>query len=470
MQKLPRVLLMNPIEEGQTYVVDVDPVVSRHTGGKTKIGIFFPLGMTSVAAVVRENGITVAILDPVPERYTFESALAFARDFDVIIITLAASNAQGAYRFLARLDDKTRILMGTHATALSSSILEHGYCDIVVRGEPEYTVLETIKNMENLSAVQGISYMREGRVIDNPDRPTITDLDALPLPARDLVDNKKYHLVSFPGRPTAMVLTSRGCPFNCTYCATHLFYKRRRNVRSTESVVREVEHIVHTYGITNIFFADDTFNIDEKRVVALCELLHEKKLPIQWLCLGRVDTMTENMIRAMARAGCREILYGIESASPEVQRQTKKNITVAQMKKAVFLTMKEGIRVSAFFMFGNPGDTLESIRATSALARELNPTFASFNIATPDPGTELYDVMRERLVNQTFDTFDRLNTDFSLCDVPPARLRRELLKAYLLFYVRPAFWYNLLKFIARDPLNAPAILRVFYRQAMNVLT
>lgn len=470
MQTIPRVLLMNPIEEGQDYVVDVDPVISRHTGGKTKIGVFFPLGMTYIAAVLRKNNILVEILDPVPEGYSFEAALAYARTFDVVIISHAASNAQGTYRFFSHLPDKTRVLMGTHATALADQILGKGYCDIIICGEPEYTILEVVQNLNSLDGVKGISYRNGDEVIKNPDRPRIQNLDELPLPARDLVDNAKYHLVTFPGRPTALVLTSRGCPFNCTYCATHLFYKRRRTVRSAESVVSEIEHIVNTYGITNMFFADDTFNIDESRVVALCKLLQERKLHIQWLCLCRVDTMTKPMIEAMARAGCKEILYGIESASSEVLEKTKKNITLQQMTDAVSLTLKAGIRVSAFFMFGNPGDSLESIRATSALARKLNPTFASFNIATPDPGTELYESLKSQLSDETFENFDRLNTDFSLCDVSPKQLRQELIRAYMLFYCRPAFWFSLIKFLVRDPLNALTMLKVFYRQGMNVLS
>ncbi len=469
MENAPRVLLMNPIEEGQDYVVDVDPVVSRHTGGKTKIGVFYPLGMTYVAAVLREHDIPVEILDPIPDGYTFESALAHAEGFDVIIMALAASNAGGAYRFFSPLKDKTRIFMGTHATALDVRILEEDYCDIIIRGEPELTALEAIRNLNNLADVEGVSFKNGSEVVRNPDRPLNRNLDDLPLPARDLVDNSKYHIVSFPGRPTAMVLTSRGCPFSCTYCATHLFYKHRRNVRSPEAVVNEVEHVVKTYGISNFFFADDTFNIGEKRVVEICDLLQERKLPIQWLCLGRVDTMTEPMIRAMARAGCKEILYGIESASPDVQEQTKKNITREQMTNTVSLTLKAGIRVSAFFMFGNPGDTLESIRETSALARTLNPTFASFNISTPDPGTELYESVKDRVTGNTFEKFDRLNTDISICDIPAEQLRKELVKAYLLFYFRPSFWFSLLRFISSDLLNAPTILKVFYRQAMNVL-
>jgi len=126
MNNYPTVLLMNPIEEGQDYVVDVDPVISRHTGGKTKIGIFPPLGMTYVAALLRQHKMTVKILDPVPAGYNFEQALECARNFDVIVITLAASNAQGAYRFFSYLRDKVRIFMGTHASALADSILEKG--------------------------------------------------------------------------------------------------------------------------------------------------------------------------------------------------------------------------------------------------------------------------------------------------------------------------------------------------------
>ena len=470
MSQFPKVLLMNPIEEGQDYVVDVDPVISRHTGGKTKIGMFPPLGMTSIAALLRENGIPVTILDPIPEGYNFEQALEFAQGFDVIIITLAASNAKGSYQFFSRLQEKVRIFMGTHATALSQHILEKGCCDIIVRGEPEYTTLETIRNLPNLNDVLGVSYREEERIVNNPDRPLIENLDDLPFPARDLVDNSKYRIVSFPGEPVAMVLTSRGCPFDCTFCATHLFYKRKRNVRSVENVVAEIEEIVRDYGINHIFLIDDTFTIGENRVVSFCKLLQEKKLAIEWICLGRVDTVTEPMLKAMQQAGCKEIIYGIESASPAVLETTRKNITLEQMHNAVKITKDLGIRVSLFFMFGNPGDTLESIRATSRLARKLNPNFASFNIATPDPGTPIFEEMKDRFGIESYETFDRLNTNFSMCEVPAHLLRRELVKAYLLYYGRPTYWFNLLRYLVSDPRNAPTMIRLFCRQAMSVLT
>lgn len=410
---------MNPIEEGQDYVVDVDPVISRHTGGKTKIGRFPPLGMTYVAAILRKNGIPARILDPIPQGYSYDETLRYARDFDAIIVPLAASNARGTYRFFSHLKDKLRIFMGTHATALADHILQKGYCDIIVRGEPEYTTLETIQRLPNLEGVLGVSYRKDGAIVKNPDRPLIQNLDELPFPARDLVDNSLYHIVSFPNKPIAMVLTSRGCPFECTFCATNLFYKRRRRLRSPENVMREVEEVVNTYGIDHIFFIDDTFTIGEKRIVHLCQLLQEKKLNITWICLGRVDTVTEPMLRAMRKAGCKEIMYGIESASPTVLATTKKNISREQMEYAVRVTKQLGIRATLFFMFGNPGDTLESIRETSRLARKLNPNFASFNIATPDPGTPLFESIKDQLDFESFETFDRLNTNFSLCGVSP---------------------------------------------------
>ena len=307
-------------------------------------------------------------------------------------------------------------------------------------------------------------------MVSNEDRPLIENLDDLPFPARDLTDNMKYHIVSFPGKPVAMVLTSRGCPFECTFCATHLFYKRKRNVRSPENVVKEVEKIVHDYGIAHIFFIDDTFTIGEKRIVKLCQLLQEKKLKIEWICLGRVDTVTESMLREMKEAGCKEVIYGIESASTTVLTMIKKDITIEQMEMAVTTTKNLKIRVSLFFMFGNPGDTLQSIRETSRLARRLNPNFASFNIATPDPGTPLFESFKERFAEETFETFDRLNTSFSMCEVPADQLRRELIRAYLLYYCRPTYWLHLLKYLISDPLNAPSILRLFYRQAMSVLS
>jgi radical SAM superfamily enzyme YgiQ (UPF0313 family) len=241
-------------------------------------------------------------------------------------------------------------------------------------------------------------------------------------------------------------------------------------VRSVENVVAEIEEIVRKFRINHIFLIDDTFTIGEKRVIALCELLQERKLDIEWICLGRVDTVTEPMLNAMHKAGCKEIIYGIESASPAVLATTRKNITLEQMHNAVKITKDLGIRVSLFFMFGNPGDTLESIRATSRLARKLNPNFASFNIATPDPGTPIFEEMKDRFGFESYETFDRLNTNFSMCEVPAAQLRRELVKAYLLYYGRPTYWFNLLRYLVSDPRNAPTMIRLFYRQAMSVLT
>jgi radical SAM superfamily enzyme YgiQ (UPF0313 family) len=235
-------------------------------------------------------------------------------------------------------------------------------------------------------------------------------------------------------------------------------------------VVQEVSEIVRDYGITHIFFIDDTFTIGEKRIIRLCELLETKNLKIEWICLGRVDTVTEPMLREMKKAGCKEVIYGIESASPTVLAKTKKNITREQMEMAVRITRELGIRVSLFFMFGNPGDTLESIRETSRLARKLNPNFASFNIATPDPGTPIFETIKDRFDIDTFETFDRLNTNFSMCEVSAPQLRRELVKAYLLYYGRPIYWFNLLRYLVSDPLNAPTMIRLFYRQAMSVLT
>ncbi len=470
MQSNSKVLLMNPIEEGQDYVLDIDPVVSRHTGGKTKIGIFPPLGMTYIAAILREHEIPVKILDPIPQGYTFEKALEYAKNFDVIVIPLAASNAQGVYRFFSRLKGKVRIFIGTHATARAEYILEKGYCDIIILGEPEYTILETIQNLQNLEGILGISYRKGEKVVRNEERPLIEDLDELPFPARDLVDNHKYHIISFPNKPVASVLTSRGCPFDCIFCATNLFYKRRRRVRSPENVVAEVEDIVTNYGIDHIFFIDDTFNIDEERITTLCRLLLEKNLGVKWTCVGRVDTGTETMLREMKKAGCQEIMYGIESASPDVLAITKKNITLEQMERTITFTKKLGLRISLFFMFGNPGDTLESIRETSRLARKLNPDFASFNLATPDPGTPLYDSLQAKLQGETFDSFDRLNTVLSICDVPPKTLRRELIKAYFFFYGRPFYWWKIVLQLIRDPKNAPNLIKLLFRQALIVLS
>ncbi len=266
--------------------------------------------------------------------------------------------------------------------------------DFVVYGEGEETLLELVAALEKGGGgffhIQGLAYARDGNVVRTPERPLIRDLDALPFPARHLLELDRYSLAAPDGEPMLTVLSSRGCPYNCSYCFKGIVGRTYRQ-RSPESIVAELKHLKSTYGVRNFYFIDDLFTLSTKRLVTISQMIVDEGLDIRWQCLGRVDRVTPESLEAMARGGCREIHYGIESGNPEVLAATGKRISLEQVRQAVAWTAQSGIRSKGYFMLGLPGDTEETMEQTIRFACELDLDEAMFSITTPFPGTRLWD-------------------------------------------------------------------------------
>ncbi|MCD6506160.1 radical SAM protein [Candidatus Poribacteria bacterium] len=410
--------------------------------GFRKVGISLPpLGLAYIASVLRKAGHRVRIVDLDVER---KLNLSEVQEFDLVGITSDTSRFNLALAIAMELKKlgKKVVMGGPHVSFMDEEALRSGAVDVIVRGEGEITMLDLIEHFQGgggLEDVPGISFMRDGILLRNSNRPFIRDLDSIPFPARDLLPLKRYP-TRLEERKLTSVITSRGCPFNCSFCASSKLAGIRWRARSPESIVDEVEEIKRRFGIGAVGFVDDNFTLNPKRAIEVCEEILRRNLDVKWWCLSRVDTIVkhEEMVKSMARAGARLVFIGIESASQLILDSYGKKITLEMARKAIEILKKYKIRVWASFIIGYLDETKEMIQNTIKLAKKLGPHFAQFSILTPYPGTELFENVKDKLLHLKWELYDCLHPVLKTTYVTPKELRKYLLKAYASFYLRPS--------------------------------
>jgi radical SAM superfamily enzyme YgiQ (UPF0313 family) len=357
------------------------------------------LGLCTLAAVVREAGFTVKILDAPALKLGFKETVELIRKenprfvgisavTDSILIAYVLANSLKSQSLRSKI-----IIGGAHITALpEETFQECESLDIGVIGEGEATIIEILSG-KNLREIKGIIFREEGVVYRTPPGELIQDLDSLPFPAWDLLPQlEKYYRPSphmYLRLPSTSLLTSRGCPNRCSFCVMALSGKKFR-AHSAEYTVGMIEHVMKHYHIRDIIFYDDNFLLDRKRAAEICEEVIRKKLNITWSCLARTELISEDILRLAKKSGCWQIAYGIESGDQRILDILKKNTRVEQSEEVLKLTAKAGIKTRGFFMIGVPGETEESIKKTIDFAKRscLNDFQATF--FTPFPGTGFY--------------------------------------------------------------------------------
>lgn len=374
----------------------------------------YPLGVSYLAAVLREERLDVKIVDQ-----TFHESM---RDFEytiqrekpdvlgISVITPLVGNALEVADITKKLIPDCLVVMGgPHPTVLSTKTLDSPNIDVVVVGEGEKTMLELVQALWNgneFSSVKGICYKEGNENRFTGAQPLIEDLDSLPFPAVDLLPINKYHNVSpfWPiPRPAMVVMTSRGCPFNCRFCQPTLrsLFGTKVRYRSVKNVVDEIEYYISRYKARGYFFEDDTFTFDSAWVQGFCREIRERHLDILWRCNSRVDTLNLPLLESMKNAGCALINFGVESGSPEILKYLRKRISISQIKNAFKICLKVGVPTRASFMIGTPGENKRTVEETVALIDQIRPDFIDVNITTPFPGTDLYeDALRRRIVRE----------------------------------------------------------------------
>lgn len=246
----------------------------------------------------------------------------------------------------------------------------------------------------------------QGAAVCNGPRPLLEELDTLPFPSRILfAPQEEYrNAVSVTGNPMATILSSRGCPFSCSYCYKGIFGNRYRK-RSVENILREIEGVVQGSGISSFWFIDDLFTFDQQRVREFCAALRARGLRIEWECLSRVHLVSPELLKEMKSAGCSRVFFGIESGNQRIISQTK-GITLEQVRSAVRWAKEAGIYSTGYFMLGLPGDTKETMEETIRFAESLDIESVMFSVTTPFPGTRLWEVLQQKQQGPDMAHFD----------------------------------------------------------------
>jgi len=376
-----------------------------------------PLGLAYIAAVLEREGHRVRVHDfGLNPKAPLEEEIAAVQRFapDLVGITAMTNTYHSAWETARLIKERigcSIVIGGPHATVFPDRVVREPCFDYLVYGEGEETMLELVRLLnsegmrppsEALTRIKGLCFTHNGHAVCNPARPLIPDLDALPFPARHLFDLERYPLYASNGERMITILSSRGCPFNCSYCFKGIVGRTYRQ-RSPENIVRELREIIDRYGVRNFYFIDDLFTLNMRRLEALLGRVLEEGLDIRWQCLARVDRVTPEMLRLMHRAGCRQIHYGIESGNEEILRAIGKRITKEQVRRAVKWTMEAGIRAKGYFMLGLPGDTVRTMQQTIDFAVELDLDDAMFSLTTPFPGTRLWDELVSKYPGTEFD-------------------------------------------------------------------
>ena len=273
----------------------------------------------------------------------------------------------------------------------------------------------------------------------------IKNLGDLPIPCHQLLPISKYNL-PFIGKRYTFVTTSRGCPYECIFCRSPILWNRKARSRSVKSIIKELD-LLKKLKIKNFLVHSDVFTVNRKIAIELCKTMINRKFKFKWICNSRVDTVDEELLIWMKKAGCWMINYGIESGSQKVLDRAKKGITVSQIKKAVILTKKIGIKVWGYFMIGLPGENWQTVDETIKLAKELPLDLANFAVAAPYPGTEFYKLAKRKgwLISSNWEDFDQNYSPIvNYPQISSQEICRAMKKAYLIWYLRPSAIYSLI--------------------------
>jgi radical SAM superfamily enzyme YgiQ (UPF0313 family) len=405
----------------------------------------------SCAAVLRDAGYEVNYFHCPTMKYDLEITKAKLKEYApfALVIMLEHINAgvAKAISAFAKENGVIVIWVGPFVTALHEKEICDPSVDYIFRKEWDYSVLELIRTLENkgdLNNIKGLTWKNsKGNSVINSEVEMIANLDDLPVPAYDLLDLGKFYESVFIRFPAATMITSRGCPFNCVYCSyPQTIYSHKFRAMSPQRVIREIKYLVKDRGVKEIRIDDDTFDIDKKRVVEICKLIVAEKLDFTFSVQCRPQLMTDEEAKWLKRAGCRMVLYGVESGNDEVLKHIRKGTTKDEIRRGVKIAKKHGIDVLNCVMLGFYWDNKASVEDTIRFAFELNAEFTQVSAPTPLPGTDYYRLLEEKncFLTKEWEKHDSVhNSSVELPNLTNVDLNTYLKTFYRRYYRRPAY-------------------------------
>ncbi len=421
-----------------------------------------PVSLGYLAETVKRQH-EVKIADCLKDQLKLQDVALMAKDFDAVGITLFTKDLSLCKKYLKAIKEHNKKIItfvgGPHPSAVPLETMEFlgTLCDYLFVGESEDSFPLLISYLENKSTdlkdIAGLCYRKDGKIIKNP-AICPEDIDRFKV-AWELIPPNTYpqapHGAFYKQFPIAPVITSRGCPFHCTFCGGHIISGRKIRQRSIDNVMEEIRLLHDKYGVREIHIEDDNFTFKKSYVLEFCRRMKEEFPDVTWTCPNgvRIDTLDEEMLRAMKEANCYALSLGIESGNNDTLKAMKKSLTVEKIKEKIEIIKKSGMDINAFFILGYPGETKEHIERTIDFALSLPLKRASFANFQPLPGTEAYyDLIKQGLLK--IDHWEKFNPSLQATIwSPPNFTRKELAwyrrKALLKFYLRPKIVMDFLK-------------------------
>jgi len=424
-----------------------------------------PIGLAYLAAVLKKDNFDFKVIDDFADRIGVKGIIDTLKDYQAGVVGISCLTPSAPYVLqiasaIRKHDKRIKIILGNiHASIFYKSLLSQGFADVIVHGEGELVFPEVIRALakrKELKPIRGISFMLEGEAIKTGDRVPIGEIDSLPYPAWEHFPVKKYGFLPFMdiSKPALSILSSRGCVYSCSYCSL-LYMNNHYRERDPYKVVDEIEYLVDKFNVKQIGFVDPIFPFSRKTGITFSLEMIKRGLnkKLVWICETRVDKVDKELLGFMQEAGCRRILYGIESSSQDTLDNVCKNTSVDLVKKNISDTRKLNIQTAGLFMLGFTNETRAMMEDTIRLAKELDLDFAKFAITVPFPGSELYRslVQSGKLKRTDWENFVTFNPNQNkLVSVNEHVSARDLVAlqriAHRKFYLRPQLiWRHLFR-------------------------
>jgi len=411
-----------------------------------------PLGVLYCAGVLMNGGVEVSVLDQGAKGFSPKQILRWVKkeDPDILgfsVLITSFSEALDLARQAKEENPNLIIVFGNyHATFNAERILKkYPFVDVIVRGEGEHSVLELanyVEKKKNLKEIHGLTFRNNGHVVSTPDAPLIGSIDALPIPNRDLIGaeyTSEIFGIEVATRKFTSIISSRGCPFRCSFCGCRKFARGVWRPRTVGSLMKEFQ-LLYNKGFRQFLFVDDNFTLNLRRVVKLCRQIRKEKLDIEWYCDSRVDNCNSDTFREMVKAGCRLLYFGVESANQRILNYFNKGITPDQTRKAVKLARKAGMDIIVgSFIVGAPDETRQEIQNTLRFAHELDIDIPQLNILNAFPGTDSWNdlVAKGFIDEEKYWEKGVYVSQISPSAVPFEEIRQMTYEYFKTFYLRP---------------------------------
>lgn len=363
-------------------------------------GLVAPLSLLYVAAIAEKAGHEVSVIDIAAERLSIDEAVKRIKAFspDLLGFTMTTYMFHQTLSWIRALKKRTGLPIlvgGQHLGLYPKETMTHKEINFAIIGEAELTLpnfLAALEKKRSLKRIRGLIFRQRGRIILNPPQNKFMELDKIPFPARHLLDMSKYYTFLSRKKNFTPIITTRGCPFRCIFCD---YKKDNWRIRSAKNVVDEIEECYRKFGVREVYFYDSAFTANRQRVLDICQELRRRKLDICWSAQTRIDCVDKKMLQELSRSGCVRLMYGIESADPLILKTLRKGVDIGHVRKVVNWTKQCGVEATGFFIIGSPGETKKTAQKTINFSLELPLDWAQFNVMTPFPATELYQMLIE---------------------------------------------------------------------------